>query len=118
MMKRCGKCGRTANVKPRERRCKAIQAVWGGETHACWGMLDRVRYAPVVIRLEDRLADAHESFAKAITRLKLAATVVSRRQRHIKYFERRIAERDHPKPKAPRKPRAPLARGIRLTEEA
>lgn len=39
LRKRCGKCGWTGLVRPRERRCKRVRIPGG---YACWGRLERV----------------------------------------------------------------------------
>ena len=41
--KRCAKCGRTSNVKPRERRCKWLETnAMGKSGYWCYGHLTKI----------------------------------------------------------------------------
>lgn len=40
--KRCTTCGRIRKVRPRDRRCKKPTLGTWGDTHYCWGLLEKV----------------------------------------------------------------------------
>jgi len=71
----------------------------------CWGNLQRIERKRVEETLELKLAAAHKGFGAAISRMKRATTWVGTWQRRIKGIERRIDERDHPKPPKPKRVR-------------
>ena len=107
--KRCETCGHVRAYYPGARRCRAIveRVARGLQPRRgvyCWGTLRVVPKRKVRATLEQKLMRAHGELVDAITRVKRATTSVSHWPRRIKYLERAIDSRDHPQPKAPRKP--------------
>ncbi len=117
VIKRCEKCGHRSDVPVRQRRCyRTVPNAWGGMPVSCWGKLSKVARVAKRQTIEQALDRAHQELANAITRVKRATTSVGHWQRKIKYLERKIDERDHPRPPKPKKPKLPHVRSIALEE--